>query len=359
MKDIGKFTLIIIAFMFFSLNNILKYTDNITKQLIFYGIGFLIFFAASKMDKKLIFKYIIPIYIVLNVLLLYLLLFGSSINGSKAWINFYFFSFQPSELMKLTLIVLLSLIVSTKEKYLLLTFIVTLIPSVLTFLEPDTGNVIFYFVILFSILMLKIKNIRKLIPYILCLILLLFAFMFLYFNNKSLFVKIFGSSFFYRMDRIVNLFSSSYQLDMALMNMGVSGLLGSTSVSQIPEATTDFAFSLLVSLNGFVGTFIFLIINFYLDILIIKKLDDNDIIMQYITFSFLFMKIFQSSIHILMNIGLLPITGITLPFISSGGTSLLTYFLALGLINNCHNNMGDMDYSKDLRKQALVLKDQR
>ena len=350
MKDIGKFTLIIIAFMFFSLNNILKYTDSITKQLIFYGIGFLIFFGVSKMDKRLIFKTIIPIYIILNVLLLYLLLFGTSINGSKAWINLGFFSFQPSELMKITLIILLSLIISTKEKYLVISLIVTLIPSVLTFLEPDTGNVIFYFVILFAVLILKIKNIRKIIPYIFILVIGIFLFMGLYFGNKSLFVKIFGSSFFYRMDRVVNLFSSSYQLDMALMNMGVSGFLGNNAVSSIPEATTDFAFSLLVSLNGFVGTSIFLIINFYLDMLIIRKIDNTDIIMQYITFSFLFMKIFQSSIHILMNIGLLPITGITLPFISSGGTSLLTYFFALGLINNSHNIVEDKNYSKDYNK---------
>lgn len=354
MKDIGKFTLIIIAFMFFSLNNVLKYTNNITKQLIFYGIGFLIFFSVSKMDKKHIFKYIIPIYILLNVLLLYLLLFGESINGSKAWINLGFFSFQPSELMKITLIILLSLIVSTKEKYTLTSLIVTLIPSVLTFLEPDTGNVIFYIVILFAVLILKIKNIRKIIPYILCLTICLFLFMYLYFGNKNLFVRIFGSSFFYRMDRIVNLFSSSYQLDMALMNMGISGFLGNNTVSAIPEATTDFAFSLLVSLNGFVGTVIFLLINFYLDILIIRKIDNTDVIMQYIAFSLIFMKIFQSSIHILMNIGLLPITGITLPFISSGGTSLLTYFFALGLINNCHNIVEDKHCSKDYKNYSMV-----
>ncbi|MCX4365993.1 MAG: FtsW/RodA/SpoVE family cell cycle protein [Bacilli bacterium] len=341
MKDIGKFTLIIIAFMFFSLNNVLKYTGSMTKQLIFYGLGFVLFFGVSKMDKKQIYKYVFPVYIILNVLLLYLLLFGSSINGSKAWIDLGFFSFQPSELMKITLIILLSIVVNTKEKYVLFSFIITLIPSVLTFLEPDTGNVIFYFVILFSILLLKIKNIRKFIPYILCLVCGTFLFMYLYFYNKSLFVRLFGSSFFYRMDRIVNLFSSSYQLDMALMNMGVSGLLGSSSVVGIPEATTDFAFSLLVSLNGFIGTVIFLAINFCFDFLIIKKLDSSDVIMQYVIFSFLFMKIFQSSIHILMNIGLLPITGITLPFISSGGTSLLTYFFAIGLINNCYNNMGD------------------
>ncbi len=347
MKDIGKFTLIIIALMFFSLNNILKYTGSITKQLIFYVIGFIIFFVVVRMDKKKIYKYTIPIYVILNVLLLYLLIFGNSINGSKAWINLGFFSFQPSELMKITLIILLSLIVCIKEKYLLLSIIVTLIPSILTFLEPDTGNVIFYLVIFFTIILFKIKNIRKVIPYILCLVVGLSLFMSLYFFNKTLFVNIFGSSFFYRMDRIVNLFSSSYQLDMALMNMGVSGLWGIRDVLAIPEATTDFAFSLLVSLNGLVGTTLFLGINFYLDMLIIKKMDTTDIVMQYVTFALLFMKIFQSSIHILMNIGLLPITGITLPFISAGGTSLLTYFFSLGLINNYHMDMDHRVDNKD------------
>lgn len=347
MKDMKKFTLIFIILMFFSLNNILKYTGSITKQLIFYFVGFIIFFIVSKMDKKRIYKYIIPIYIIINVLLLYLLIFGSSVNGSKAWLDFGFFSFQPSELMKITLIILLSIIASTKEKYILLSFIITLIPSILTFLEPDTGNVIFYFVIFFAIVLFKIKNIRKIIPYIFVLILSLCLFIGLYFGNKTIFVNIFGSSFFYRMDRLVNLFSSSYQLDMALMNMGVSGILGSSVVSKIPEATTDFAFSLLVSLNGFLGTAIFLAINFYLDMLIIKKMDTTDIIMQCIVFSFLLMKIFQSSIHILMNVGLLPITGITLPFISSGGSSLLTYFFAFGLINSFHKDTEDIGDNKD------------
>ncbi|MDE6292918.1 MAG: FtsW/RodA/SpoVE family cell cycle protein, partial [Bacilli bacterium] len=80
----------------------------------------------------------------------------------------------------------------------------------------------------------------------------------------------------------------------------------------------------------------------------------TDVIMQYIAFSLIFMKIFQSSIHILMNIGLLPITGITLPFISSGGTSLLTYFFALGLINNCHNIVEDKHCSKDYKNYSMV-----
>ena len=70
----------------------------------------------------------------------------------------------------------------------------------------------------------------------------------IFFFNKGLFIDIFGSSFFYRMDRITGLFTSSYQLDMALINMGSGGLLGLNDIYSIPEATTDFAFSLMVSL---------------------------------------------------------------------------------------------------------------
>ena len=85
------------------------------------------------------------LYIILNVLLLYLLIFGSETNGSKAWINIGKMSIQPSELMKVVLIVVLSYM-TCKKHYVIKSFVLTLIPAVLTFLEPETGNVIFYFV---------------------------------------------------------------------------------------------------------------------------------------------------------------------------------------------------------------------
>ncbi len=340
MKYRAKILITIFIFMLFSLNNLNAYTDGsvLTKQLLFFAFGFLIFLLVSRVDKKKVFKWVFPVYLVLNVLLLYLLLFEKAVNGSKAWLNLGFISFQPSEFMKIALILLLSIVVETSDKYFFKTALLVLLPSVLTFLEPDTGNVIFYIVIWISILLYHKHDFKKLKYCIVGLILLAGGFFYLYFFASDLFVKCFGSSFFYRMDRIVGVFTSNYQLDQALLNMGVAGLTGHRAILNIPEATTDFAFSLLVSLNGLLGTIFFLFVNFLFNLLILSKIKDGNPFMKSITFSFLMMKLFQESIHIFMNIGLFPITGITLPFISYGGTSLLSYFFIVGFISNYHKD---------------------
>ncbi len=241
--------------------------------------------------------------------------------------------------MKITLIILLSLNASHSDNFIKNGFILTLIPSILTFLEPDTGNVIFYVVIYLSIIFYRLKSFKYLIKVSGLIGVIGTIFLLLYFFNQNLFISIFGSSFFYRMDRITGLFTSSYQLDMALINMGSGGILGFNNVYGIPEATTDFAFSLLVSLTGYVGAIIYIMVNIYfINTLIDNVRDSDNIIVEYMTFSFMIMYLIQTSIHIYMNIGLFPITGITLPFISYGGSSLITYFIMVGLISNKDNN---------------------
>lgn len=342
MKMTNKIITIILIFMIFSFNNLIKYTDDVTKQLIFFIVGLSIVSIISHMSLKHLYKFIIPIYIILNILLLYLLIFGNRYNGSRAWIDLKYFTIQPSEFMKITLIILLSIIASSNQNYPKVGFILTLIPSVLTFLEPDTGNVIFYIVIYLSILFYRLKNIKLLLKVTGVIVVFGSLFLLLYFFNKGLFIDIFGSSFFYRMDRITGLFTSSYQLDMALINMGSGGLLGLNDIYSIPEATTDFAFSLMVSLTGFIGSLIYIVVNIIFMNILVEKIKNNDnIVIEYITFSFLMMYLVQSSIHIAMNIGLFPITGITLPFISYGGSSLIAYFIMIGIISNYH--MGNKD----------------
>lgn len=335
MKTINKLMMIILIFMIFSINNLGKYTDDFLKQIIFFGIGFLLLFIIRHISLNKIYKLIMPLYIVLNILLLYLLLFGSSINGSKAWIDLKFITFQPSEFMKIILLLLLARMALYEKHFIKKGFIITLIPSILTFLEPDTGNVLFYIIIYLSLVFYQSKDLKNIIYMMILIIILGLTFLGIYFYNQGLFIKIFGSSFFYRMDRITELFTSSYQLEMGLINMGKGGLWGSSLVSNIPEGTTDFAFSLLVSLTGIGGALVYLLCHVCLMLLLIKHITKtNNRLGEYITFAFLAMYFMQSSIHLLMNVGLFPITGITLPFISYGGSSLLSYFLILGIINN-------------------------
>lgn len=337
MKTTNKITTIILIFMIFSFNNLIKYTDDVIKQLIFFIVGLILMLIIRHISLRHVYKFIVPIYVVLNVLLLYLLIFGNQYNGSRAWIDLKFITIQPSEFMKTTLIVLLSMIASSGKNFVKIGFVLTLIPSILTFLEPDTGNVIFYIVIYFSLVLYRLKSLKILFKVMGFTALMGVLFVLLYFFNQSLFINIFGSSFFYRMDRITGLFTSSYQLDMALINMGSGGILGFSEVYNIPEATTDFAFSLLVSLTGYIGAFIYIIVNIVFLLTIIDKIKSSDnIFIEYMTFAFFIMYFVQTSIHISMNIGLFPITGITLPFISYGGSSLITYFIIIGLINNCY-----------------------
>lgn len=338
MKNNSLMLISVIILFFFSILNLYGNNSLFIKQIIWYSLGFITYFILKKINKRLLFKLSFIMYFILNILLLYLLLFGNVVNGSKAWINIGSFSFQPSELMKMILIIILSYI-ANKDKYIIKSFVITLIPSILTFLEPETGNVIFYFLIFISILLIKnfkLSLLKKIIAYLIFIGSLFFS---LYYFYNDLFIQILGTKFFYRIDRVVSLFTdSSYQLNQALNAIGSSYLFGGEYGSFIPEATTDFAFALLVSKIGFIGICIYLLVNLTLNILILDCIKTNVGVMKLITCSFICLKFVQESIHILMNIGLFPITGITLPFISYGGTSIITYFALLGIINNSNKD---------------------
>ena len=131
---------------------------------------------------------------------------------------------------------------------------------------------------------------------------------------------------------------SGLQLENAKAAIGSAGLFGhgfNKTPIYFPEASTDFIFAIYASNFGFLGVMLFLGITIYLDINIIKlaqrKITDTD---KYILIGIVSMLIFQQIQNIGMTIGLFPITGITLPFISYGGSSLLSYMLIVGIILN-------------------------
>lgn len=284
------------------------------------------------MKRKYI-KYVFAIYIIFNMLLLYLLLFGSVINGSRAWINLAGVTFQLSEFMKIILIILLSIISLKYKHYKIIGFIITLIPSILTFFEPDTGNVIFYFIIYFSILFYHEKKLDKLFKVGAIIVIILTLFIIFYFFNKEIFINIFGESFLYRMDRINSLFNnSSFQLKRSLINIGSANLFGSKIYLYTPEETTDFAFSYLIHHLGFIGITLFLIFNLIVNYTILNISKKSSGFISIISFSTVILKFAQESIHELMGIGLFPITGITLPLISYGGSSVLSFIIILSII---------------------------
>ena len=153
-----------------------------------------------------------------------------------------------------------------------------------------------------------------------------------------MFISIFGTNFFYRMDRLIDFKNGSgMQLTNALASIGSAGLFGygfNKTPIYFPEPHTDFIFSVFTSNFGFVFSCLLILIILYFDIQLIILASKVEFKNQLIISGILAMLIYQQIQNIGMNIGLLPITGITLPFISYGGSSLISYMIMIGLILN-------------------------
>lgn len=358
MKAIKSYIFILLIFFIISINSIYSFSTYLTsnpytlviRQAIFYIFGVVLIFIILKIKPKFFIKYSFYIYLT-NVILLVLVLFlGTSINGTRAWFNVPLIgTFQPSEFMKIGLILFIAKIIDTqklktfKDELLLIfkVFIITLIPSILTFLEPDTGAVIIYFVI--ALIMLFMKNIRYRWFLILGSIIFLLggSFIYLYLFETDLFISFFGSSMFYRLDRIFDWQNSSgMQLENSLISIGSSKLLGngiSNILLYFPEGHTDFIFSSFASIYGLVGIIILIFTIVWFDITLLTR-NPKDKVYKYVIMGSAGALIYQQVQNIAMTIGLLPITGITLPFISYGGSSLLSYMILLGIIISIEKN---------------------
>ena len=319
------------------------------KQTLWYLIGFIIIFIFYKKKHNFFYKYDKVLYILGNLLLLLVLFFGTKTNGAKAWFNIPGIgTFQPSEFMKIILIIVLAkeldkyknVKLNFKNEFIIILrcFIITLIPSFLTFLEPDTGNVIIYFIILIAMLFVFGIRYRWFIITFLIIGLLCGSFLYLYFYKKDIFINIFGTNFFYRMDRMLDWKNKEgMQLTNALVAIGSAPIygygIGKTPI-YIPEAQTDFIMSIFISNFGFVATILFLLLLIFFDITLISVGTIQKTKNKYLITGIASIIIFQQIQNIGMNLGLLPITGVTIPFISYGGSSLISYMILIGLIFN-------------------------
>ncbi len=362
-KKLSKYEIIIPLILFFIISSVSIYSacksfsspQIVSKQVMWYVIGFGVIIFTSYFKCKKIIDFAPFLYVIGNVLLALLLIFGTEVNGSKCWFIIPGVgSFQPSEFMKLVLILTNAKVFDYfNKKYpkrtvlndviiFIVTMVITLIPSVLTFLEPDTGMVIIYFII--SFVMLFIFGLRKRIFIIIFLIAITTAglFLYYYFNYQDSFINVFGTSFFYRIDRLLDWSNKSgMQLTNATAAIKAAGLfgfgIGNTPI-YIPEAHTDFIFSVFASNFGLFGTIILIVTIAVFDWGLFKTAkNSNDKTYRFIILGFTAMILYQQVQNVGMNLGLLPITGITLPFISYGGSSLLSYMLGISLILNYDN----------------------
>lgn len=323
------------------------YNKAFIKQLIWFIIGFIILLLCQKLKFKKLFKYSFYFYLFTIILLILVLFLGSDVNGAKCWLNIFGITFQPSELAKLSLsLYLVSIATNTKLKtfkdelkIILKLLFLTLIPSILVFLEPDTGAIINFLIILFVVILSLKLNKWWYITGFGLLILGISSFFVLYFFFQDTLIKLIGTSFFYRMDRLINFAQgNSYQLENALITIGASSFFGvglNKILLYIPEAPTDFFFAFSIGNYGVFSAIIICLSFITIDLFLIYKINKNKSkSIKTFAYTYIAIFIFHQIYNISMNLGLLPIMGIPLPFLSYGGTNTLINFLFLGIILN-------------------------
>ena len=265
---------------------------------------------------------------------------GSIRNGSRSWFGISSFGIQPSEFAKIGLIIYVSKYLSSNSKIikdikkgLLPLLIVIILFFILIMLEPDFGTAM---VILLTLTILIFISGVKLSFFIKIGILGLIGIVFLIMIAP------------YRIKRIISFLNpwsdplgSGYQIIQSLYAIGPGGLLGQGFLNSyqkqffLPEPQTDFIFSIISEEFGFLGIIIVSFSLFFIFYQIIKiSLKCNDLFGKYLSFGLGIGIIIQSLLNIAVVIGLIPVTGVTLPFLSYGGSSLLVSMASTGIILN-------------------------
>ncbi|MCL4378473.1 MAG: putative lipid II flippase FtsW [Actinobacteria bacterium] len=314
----------------------------IRRQIIWWVISFILFIIFSRINYHFYSRISIFILLIAIALLAIVLIPAMStlIGGSRRWLSFMFFNLQPSEIAKLALIIFISDSLNKKYKnnsvfknILWPSFLVLIIVTVLIFLEPDFGTVVIIWVVVFIIFF--IGNVR--FPHIFTLgftgIAVLVAYMFME---------------DYRRERILAFFnkaggtsSVNFQVNQSLIALGSGHILGvglGNSIqkySYLPEAHTDFIFAILGEELGMVGTIIVLVLFLSLAFFGIRVcLKTEDYFGRTVAGAITGLITVQAVTNVAVVIGLVPVTGLTLPFISSGGSSLMINMICVGILLN-------------------------
>lgn len=329
------------------------------KQLIVLIASIGVFLLFLLFDYRKLKKFWVVVFIINIALLVSVLIFGYEINSNKAWIDLKFISIQPSEFSKIFMVICLAATLSRwqSEKKDVVGFKkvasatgIAFLTILLVLLEPDLGQAIVYFLVFIGILFISGANLL----YIIGIIIL---------ASGAVFAGIkFGLIQEYQLDRLLVFLKpdvkpegAGYNLFQSKLAIGSGKLFGKglflgtqTNLNYVPEHHTDFIFSVIGEELGFVGAF-FTIVLFGIIIwrcfYISRHASDF--------FGFLlaggigFIILTQVIINIGMTIGLMPIIGITLPFLSYGGSNLLSIFIGIALVENVY-------FRRELRRDYEV-----
>jgi rod shape determining protein RodA len=315
---------------------------NFKKQLLFVGAGIICLFVFSFLDYNYFKISSHYLYIIAIIFLGAVLLIGKTINGTKGWFNVLGLGLQPVEFVKIILIILLAYFFSSRAikirsaKQLISSCLLLLPLAFLTLVQPDFGSAAILLLVWLLMLVIAGFN-KKIFVIIFCTALICgFGFWQFYFQD-------------YQKQRIINFVNpqtdslkSGYNAMQAKIAVGSGGIIGrgvgfgsQSQLKFLPEAQTDFIFAVICEELGFLGVglvFLFFGIIFYRCVAIIPKINnDFGIFLILGLVGLIFLEMF---INISMNIGIVPVVGIALPFLSYGGSSIISCLIIVGIIEN-------------------------
>ena len=322
-----------------------KYQDAfkyVKQQGLFFGVGILAMLFASKIDLNFLKKKANLILGICFILLILVLIpgIGTVRNGSRSWFGIGGLGVQPSEFAKLGLIIFTSKYLARNQKNMgdikkgaLPIFLIIGIFFVLIMLEPDFGTAMVMALTLIALIFasgLKISFFVKLGVL----------------GLAGIVGLIIAAP--YRMARIVSFLNpwsdplgSGYQIIQSLYAIGPGGLLGQGFLNSrqkhfyLPEPQTDFIFSIISEEFGFLGVLIVCGFFFFIFYRMLRiALRNNDLFSKYLAFGLASLLFIQASLNLAVVVGLIPVTGVTLPFFSYGGSSLLISMISVGLVLN-------------------------
>jgi cell division protein FtsW len=309
------------------------------KHLIYICIGIFIIFIFSAINTDQLFKYSIILFFIALISLFLVPIIGVEVKGSKRWIDLFFLPrFQPIEVLKPFLIIMLATIFCSNRnsniyfKYLLSIILITII-SLLLIMQPDIGQTL---LIVFSWVVLIFTsgiNIFFLLG------LFLFGFSFL------IYLIFYVSKFDYIQSRIISFFNRdtgthNFQSDKAIESITSGGFFGKgigegTLKNRVPEAHTDYIIAVISEEFGVVAIMLILLMFLVLIYMVFKKINyEKNEKIKLVLIGCVSLILMQATIHIGVNIRLFPTTGMTLPFLSYGGSSIVSISILSGVILN-------------------------
>ncbi|HMN25238.1 MAG: rod shape-determining protein RodA [Ignavibacteriaceae bacterium] len=364
-------------------------SGNFNRQVVFAIASFFVFFITYSIPTNIFKTAAVPIYLFSLLLLLVVLVVGRKTSGARSWLDIGPFGFQPSEFAKIGTVLAMAAFLSRKNtdidsfKHILLSLAIGLVPVMLILLEPDMGTAIVFLgtililifwkgISLFGLFIVLSPGFVAIAAifgfyYFLAALIIVLAILILFrkdvFFSGSIFALNLGAGFFtdylynalspHQQKRIQSFIDpntdplgAGYNTIQAKVAIGSGGLFGKgflqgnqTQLQYIPEQWTDFIYCVIGEEFGFVGSMIVLILFVYLFLRILKIASSTkDEFLSLTITGILSIYIIHFLINVGMVVGILPVIGIPLPFVSYGGSSLLVNMFMLGIIANVYKN---------------------